>query len=263
MNYLLAFIFLLFSSLALTQNDTQKASIQKMSRLDLVVISIDSHCDTVGSVDYNDRLALRRLDQVVGLLEIKEIQERKIIGEKEAANTKQYVADNFRRVDVVYRAKREKIENAEEPIEKIVDNGTDNLPENNEVEKITSSFASFLEDTTTNHQIIQTSILFYNRSVQYLPVSEPELAALCIFLQDNPNVKAHIRGHICCNPFMKWDDISEGRAKTVYQYLRSCSISDNRLTYKGYGTSLPFRSPEISEEDQRLNRRVDIIFSKE
>ena len=260
MNYVLSLFFFVSTSVAFAQLDTlvvlfdfdsaelsaeQKESLHFLSGRDFVLVSVEAHCDTSGSVSYNDRLAQRRLNHVLDFLPGKDVRDRKVVGEKEAAKASRYVADEFRRVEVRYIFEREVAEDHVIPErEEVVEIVEEVLPENKEVEKITASFEEFLEDETKSAEIIQTSILFYNRSVQYLPVSEPELEALCVFLQDNPNVKAHIRGHICCNPYMEWDDISEGRAKTVYEYLRNCSIDKKRLTYRGYGTSEPFRSPE-------------------
>lgn len=78
-------------------------------------------------------------------------------------------------------------------------------------------------------------------------------------LRNNPEFSVHIRGHVCCGPSYK---ISKRRAKNVYKILRRSGISENRISYKGYSDSLPFISPEETEEDEMANRRVDFIIRK-
>ena len=79
------------------------------------------------------------------------------------------------------------------------------------------------------------------------------------FLKNNPNINAHIRGHVCCIPNSK---LSKERAQRVYDYLIQNSIAASRLSYKGYSNKEPFTSPELSDADRQSNRRVDVIFTK-
>ncbi|MDX2362260.1 MAG: OmpA family protein [Crocinitomicaceae bacterium] len=218
---------------------------------------VNSHTDTLGSTAYNDELAKRRLDAVLEILErnedldLIEGLETNVLGELEAMQSNNYRAENYRRVDIVYE-----IEQIEQEVV------VDFPPEQIGVQTLTDSLVDFLKDSTQNEALIQLNVLFYGGSVAYLPESEPELRALFEFMKYNPEMKAHIRGHICCVGYVEWDDVSAGRANTVHNYLVNRAISPNRLTYQGYGTSMPFRTPEITEEDRKLNRRVDIIFTK-
>ena len=79
------------------------------------------------------------------------------------------------------------------------------------------------------------------------------------FLYYNPSVDAFIRGHVCCGDEMK---LSRKRAKHVYKELIDRGISEERLRYKGFSNSLLLVNPERSEADRKMNRRVDIILSK-
>lgn len=236
----------------------QRGLLQKLAMSNFIVL-IEGHCDTTGSIGYNQMLAQRRVDNVKAFTEKTQINRTQIIGEKVASQSKNYSAEKFRRVDIVYSKSEEErhaqIDDAPRD-EPIIIGGTP------EVEKIIHSFENFLTDSTTKEEVIQLSILFYSNSGMYTTESEPELQALFDFLHYNPDIDIHIRGHICCVKFMDWDDISEKRAKTVYTFLKDRSISPRRMTYAGYGTSVPFKSPEVTEEDRKLNRRVDIVFSK-
>jgi outer membrane protein OmpA-like peptidoglycan-associated protein len=265
------FLFLLFEFLgfiSFAQTDTlsiffevdsdevsndQKALLQELSATDLIVI-VEGHCDTTGSIAYNQRLAERRVNRVAHLMGSTPISRLQAVGEKIAAQSKSYKAEKFRRVDVVFsKMEEEQLAIADAP--RVVE-------ESPEVSKMVQSFERFLTDPEKKDEVIQLSILFHSNSGAYVQESEAELWALFDFLHYNPDIDIHIRGHICCVKFMDWDDISEKRARTVYDFLKDRSIDPSRMTFAGYGTSIPFKSPEITKEDQRLNRRVDIVFSK-
>ena len=79
-------------------------------------------------------------------------------------------------------------------------------------------------------------------------------------LKKNPALKAHIRGHVCCDNNMR---LSRKRAKAVHDFLIKMGIPESRVSHKGYSNSLPLVYPESDESDRRLNRRVDVIFSVE
>lgn len=98
-----------------------------------------------------------------------------------------------------------------------------------------------------------------------------ELLKLHKIMADNPTLKIAIEGHICCmlNSTDGYDydteeyKLSENRAKTIYEYLIYKGISKDRMTYKGFGMTKPLISPEVTEDDQNKNRRVEIrIISK-
>jgi outer membrane protein OmpA-like peptidoglycan-associated protein len=56
-------------------------------------------------------------------------------------------------------------------------------------------------------------------------------------------------------------EISYSRAKSVNDYLIRRGISEKRIGYEGYSNSIPLIKPELTEEDQQRNRRVDVIFT--
>jgi len=85
-----------------------------------------------------------------------------------------------------------------------------------------------------------------------------EMNDLFNFLNQNKEVNAFIRGHVCCGNDMK---LSKKRAKYVYTELVKKGIDYNRLRYEGFSNNLLLVSPEKTEADREKNRRVDIIFS--
>ena len=90
-------------------------------------------------------------------------------------------------------------------------------------------------------------------------------------MENNPNLEIAIEGHICCwhnnGDGLDLDlgtyNLSEMRAKTVYDLLIKNGIDARRLTYKGFGHSrVLFSYPEKTEEERIANRRVEIRIIK-
>jgi outer membrane protein OmpA-like peptidoglycan-associated protein len=224
------------------------------------ILSIHAHCDSSASSGYNEALSKRRLQAVSSrLTSLPKGAELLAHGERKA-NARPGDLSYDRRVDVVYQQKPPKSMPVEIEQEMLIQQ--DVVVPEVPVVPLSSAMDQFLQGEE-EEVTIQLTILFFNASGKYLPESEPELKALYAFMKDYPEVKAHIRGHICCHGFMEWDDISQARAATVAFYLVDRGIARDRVSYKGYGTSIPFRSPELTEEDRRLNRRVDVVFTKQ
>lgn len=55
-------------------------------------------------------------------------------------------------------------------------------------------------------------------------------------------------------------ELSTKRAMAVYNDLLLEGIDKSRISFQGFGNSLPI-SPELDEETRQLNRRVDVVFS--
>lgn len=55
--------------------------------------------------------------------------------------------------------------------------------------------------------------------------------------------------------------LSERRAKSVFDYLITCGIDSNRLSFIGMGESVPLY-PNTNEENRRRNRRVEFLLKK-
>ena len=85
-----------------------------------------------------------------------------------------------------------------------------------------------------------------------------EMDDLFNFLNQNNQINAFIRGHVCCGDDMK---LSRKRAKYVYSELIKKGIDSKRLRFQGFSNSLLLVSPEKTDADRAKNRRVDVIFS--
>jgi flagellar motor protein MotB len=56
--------------------------------------------------------------------------------------------------------------------------------------------------------------------------------------------------------------LSERRAKVIYDYLESYGVSPSRMTFKGVGNSRPIYPSPIDDEQRKKNMRVEIIIRK-
>ena len=96
----------------------------------------------------------------------------------------------------------------------------------------------------------------------------PVLQKLLKTMKDNPKLKIEIQGHVCCTDGpedgLDYDtrekNLSEARAKAIYDYLLAKGISDKRLSYKGFGHSKPKELIEDTPTKEQTNRRVEIMI---
>ncbi|WP_321285683.1 OmpA family protein [uncultured Sunxiuqinia sp.] len=101
------------------------------------------------------------------------------------------------------------------------------------------------------------NIFFETGKYNLLPHSKTELEKLIVFLKNNPQVKIEIGGHTDHVGGEEMNQmLSEKRAKSVFDYLVENQVSQDRLTYKGYGFSIPIESNE-TKEGRAKNRRTE------
>lgn len=92
--------------------------------------------------------------------------------------------------------------------------------------------------------------------------SRGKLYELLLVMQERPEMTISIQGHLCCVPVDK-KDLSTQRAKAVKQFLELNGIEKDRMSFIGFGSSVPiFPLPEKNEEERAANRRVEIEVIK-
>lgn len=137
----------------------------------------------------------------------------------------------------------------------------------NSIKKSNNTTSLDREILKPNQAIRLNNIYFFPGSHKIKPESEPELQKLVNTMYANPTLEIQIEGHICCLPASNFDgydydsqdfNLSRNRAKAVYDHLIQRRISKSRLRYVGYGKSRPIVSPEKTEKDENINRRVEI-----
>lgn len=89
-----------------------------------------------------------------------------------------------------------------------------------------------------------------------------EIEKFAEFLKAQDMFIANIEGHTCSIGSYNYNQkLSEKRAKSVVDYLIKLGISEDRLSFKGFGESNPIADNE-SEEGRVQNRRVEAGIEK-
>jgi outer membrane protein OmpA-like peptidoglycan-associated protein/tetratricopeptide (TPR) repeat protein len=103
-------------------------------------------------------------------------------------------------------------------------------------------------------------IYFSFNSYELNAESKLVLDQLIEFLSDNQNISIEIQGHTD-NIGNDADNLrlSENRAKSVYNYLINSGIKPERLTYKGFGKTVPV-ADNATEEGRAKNRRTVFVI---
>lgn len=206
------------------------------------VLKIYGFCDWKGTNNYNDTLSMQRVQTVFDYLtenkiEIAQDYIQKGFGKNFTQDKNQALN---RKVEVIYAITTPKV-----------------LKEVKEVKEETLS--DKVKSAKKGDKIILKNINFYNNSARVVPASKSVLYDLLCVMQENPQLKIEIQGHICCQLSNSLDHISTARARAIYNHLVQNKIARNRLTYKGYGISNPlYPIPEKSEFEENENRRVEV-----
>ena len=115
-----------------------------------------------------------------------------------------------------------------------------------------------------SYRIQFSTIEFANNSFEILEEMKPDLDKLVDYLLDNPTVKLTISGHTDSkgNP-EKNQQLSQKRAESIRSYLISTGdIEPERIKAIGYGSSKPIKKIEVTDEDRKLNRRVEFEIDR-
>jgi outer membrane protein OmpA-like peptidoglycan-associated protein len=114
-----------------------------------------------------------------------------------------------------------------------------------------------LQKIKSGSTTILNNIFFDTDSYALLEQSKSELERLVAFLKANPTINIKISGHTDNQGEDKANKIlSENRAKAVVSYLVKEGIVPSRLSYAGFGASLPIDS-NLTDEGRARNRRTE------
>jgi outer membrane protein OmpA-like peptidoglycan-associated protein len=215
-------------------------------------ISLFGHTDSKGSNAYNISLSKKRVLSVRRYLIEHHFSESLIIKEAAFGESRLLLQDDEnevkgkpnRRVEIIF---------------------TENII----LDTKEKTIKEIIEDTATKKGAILTlkNIQFQAGTHFILNTAMPKLKNLLESLQANKNLKISIEGHICCipqkedsyDPNTGTQDLSNQRAKSIYDYLVKAGIEPSRLQYRGFGHSMPiYLYPEKNEAEEIANRRVEI-----
>jgi outer membrane protein OmpA-like peptidoglycan-associated protein len=115
-----------------------------------------------------------------------------------------------------------------------------------------------LQPIEANASMVLKNIFFDVNQYQLKPASQIELEEVVNLLKENPQVSVQINGHTD-NVGKPADNLllSENRAKSVVNYLKSKGINGNRLFFKGFGDTQPVNA-NTTEEGRAGNRRTEL-----
>ncbi len=129
-----------------------------------------------------------------------------------------------------------------------------------------------LEDLTrieVGESVILRNITFAWGKEDFTPESFPEIINLYDALDNFPNLKVEIQGHVCCSrkEYATGEkksqhniELSTKRALNIVEKLTELGIDPKRLSYKGFGFSKPKIFPEKNSEDKKVNRRIEVVL---
>lgn len=215
------------------------------------VATLTAKTDTTGDASYNHDLAdfrLKAVKELIGKQRYFKTGKTFILGETKA-DLANYKSEKERCVEVKLMSKRGAKPNVNATIS--------NTPNSDEPAKSVEIMPrNFHPDSVIakGDVFVLNNILFEINETILMTDSYKELDQLLVVMQKNPNMKIHIKGHVCCAPAM---DLSVKRAQKIYSYLVRNGISDSRMTFKGYSNKSPHPKYKSDLFDPR-HRRVEI-----
>lgn len=229
-------------------------------------VMIYGHTDSRGSSAYNIGLSRRRVKSVKAYMEAHGFGKELFVKENARGETSLIEKNDTneekglvnRRVEIIRVLPRPGLSPAKQKD-----------PGSAAFEKSEPGIKEILENSATKIGTVVAvkNIYFIGGRHKILPASLPQLQELLKALQSNKKLEIAIQGHICCLPGkddgLDFDtdtnDLSFQRAKAIYEYLVYSGIDKGRLSYAGFGHSLPiYPYPEADSEQRVANRRVEV-----
>tara|TARA_R110002049_G_scaffold122465_2_gene277290 strand:+ start:212 stop:1069 length:858 start_codon:yes stop_codon:yes gene_type:complete len=233
--------------------------IAKLTDVDIESISIYGFCDDVGADSYNLKLSQQRADAIKAIFANNEISEDlitnvdgkgeillKIINEKNLLK----IRGLNRKVEIIVKPKPPKTE--EEKTEESIVEAKKETPQ----EKLKG-------DLKVGDKIIFENILFKTGYSTVTPSSKKVLESIAKILAERDDIYFTIQGHVCCTQFSrdavdrktKKRNLSEARAKYVYDYFAKKGVNKKRMRHLGMRRKFPLGG------DPKFDRRVEILIT--
>lgn len=270
--------FLVFSQKELTHEvyfDTDKFDIPKTEESRLLIfisslknkaiqsISIYGFCDDIGADAYNLKLSQQRANAIKTVFSDNEISEDiiqnvdgkgelllKVVEEKDINTIRGF----NRKVEIkVIENQKNSVENNKTVEEKPIETKPTKL---NTVERINS-------ELNVGDKIVFETILFESGYSQVVPKSKKTLDSIATALVNRKELYFTIQGHVCCTKYGRdavdrktnEQNLSESRAKYVYDYFLKKGIDKKRMRYVGLRRKFPLGG------DPKFDRRVEILIT--
>lgn len=240
------------------------------------IVAIHGFTDEDGTAGFNDTLAQKRVDciyrKIKDQIQIRADFKTLSLGEK--FKQSDIKAEN-RRVTIFYILEQDIPREDEilglKPMTTVVEEPKPEIeypeklvfenPNGTKTEyKLDRDFMKRVGNAKSGEKLKIDNLNFVINTFAIVPESRGKLYELLLVLQNNPQLKIEIQGHLCCMPVDR-TDLSTQRAKAIYNFLITNEVYRARLSYKGFGSSQPIHPlPEKNEAERAANRRVEILI---
>lgn len=224
--------------------------IRKSDSTRIESVEIFGYTDDIGKEAYNYKLSTQRANTIKDALVRNGIKNKIIvtIEGKGRIMIDDDVLDNLperrsknRRVDVVLNMK---------PLPKI---------------QLPGYYTSIQKKHVVGDHVYLENLLFERGSSKLTIQAKNQLDQIARHLHKYKNLEFEIQGHVCCTPPYQREAIdretkkralSTNRAQAVYKYLIFRKIDKRRMTFKGYGNTVPLG------KGAEYDRRVELVITK-
>ena len=126
-------------------------------------------------------------------------------------------------------------------------------------------YTSIQKNHVVGDHIYLENLLFERGSSKLTFEAKTQLDKIAKLLLKYRKLEFEIQGHVCCTPPYQKEaidretrkrNLSSNRAESVFKYLTFKKIAKNRMTFKGYGNSVPLG------KGSEYDRRVELVITK-
>jgi outer membrane protein OmpA-like peptidoglycan-associated protein len=213
-------------------------------------VQIFGYTDDVGKEAYNFKLSTNRANTIREKLIHSGIKNKiivtiegkgRILIEDDVVENLPEKRSKNRRVDVVLNLK---------PLPKI---------------EIPGFYNSIQKKHVVGDHIYLENLLFERGSSKLTFEAKTQLDKIAKLLLKYKTLEFEIQGHVCCTPPYQKEaidmetrkrNLSSNRAESVYKYLNFKKIAKTRMTFKGYGNTVPLG------KGSEYDRRVELVITK-
>ncbi|AUP79448.1 OmpA family protein [Flavivirga eckloniae] len=234
--------------------------ISTLTDVDIESISIFGFCDDRGADTYNLKLSQQRADAIKTIFSSNEISDElitnvdgkgeillKIVEEKNILK----IRGLNRKVEIIVKPIPPKPV-VKKPVAKVV-----------KKEKKKDTPEIIKGDVKVGDKIIFKNILFKTGYSTVTPSSKKTLEAIAKALVEREDIYFTIQGHVCCTQYSrdavdrktKKRNLSEARAKYVYDYFAKKGVDKRRMRHLGMRRKFPLGG------DPKYDRRVEILIT--
>ena len=121
----------------------------------------------------------------------------------------------------------------------------------------------YISQVETGEHIVLEEIVFRENTTHLLPTSVNALEQLIQFMQEHPTAVVEIQGHVNAPGYEnegKVKRFSEKRAEQVKLYLVDAGIEGSRIKIKGMGNEFMIYENPQNYDQEKANRRVEVLI---